>query len=85
MSICQNASKLLLSLLLIDRLNSRQRALAAAGSALGVSVIAALSLALRTESGVLLWSIGYGASTGAYMAFMEVLHASLFGTEALGR
>ena len=85
LSVCQNAVKLLVSLLLIDRLSSRQRALVTAASGLGVSAIAALSLLLRTEAQLLAWSVGYGAITGVYQGFMEVLHASLFGTAALGR
>ena len=74
-----------MSLLVIDRLSARERALYTAASAACVGVIAAVSLTLRTEAGLLLWSSLYGVITGVYLALSEVLHASLFGTPALGR
>ena len=85
MSVCQNGCKMLLSLLVIDRLSHRARALATAGSGVAVAGVAVLSLALRAEAHVVTWSVAYGLSTGVYMAFTEVIHASLFGTAALGR
>ena len=85
LSIFQNGVRSLISLYVIDRLSNRRRALATAASAAIVALVAMASLTLRSEAGVVVWAVAYGLATGLYLAFMEVIHASLFGTAALGR
>lgn len=85
LSIFQNGVRSLISLFVIDRLSNRRRALATAASAAIVALVAMTSLTLRSEAGVVVWAVAYGVATGLYLAFMEVIHASLFGTVALGR
>jgi MFS family permease len=84
-SVSQNLCKLLTSLCLVDRLSDRQRALACAALNLLAAACALCSPWLRTERSLFAWAVAYGLSSGARMALSEVIIASLFGTQALGR
>lgn len=85
LSIMQNGCTSLFSLFVIDRLSSRRRALATAWAAGVVALVEAAILTVRTEAGLLAWTITYGVATGFYFAVMEIIHATLFGPVALGR